>query len=137
MTETEKGRIGENLVINALSQYGHKKVKATKYHDCYDVLVDDICKIEVKYSNCIDGHYSCLLPEMIRSDFTIIVCEGWKTFVIPSFVLKVQYLQINKNTRKFNMYEDRLDLIGIHIKQMEVLKRSCNNFDAAMDIIGE
>ena len=123
MTETEKGIHAEKLICNCLCHRGHR-AELTPYHWPYDILVAGICKIEVKYSsvNEIDGFEFCL-PEIPKSDITILICEGWKTLIVPTHKIDVQHLRISRSNKKYIAYEDKYQLISDHVHSMNVLSR--------------
>lgn len=126
MTATEKGNIGERIIINTLIARGHQNVIHTKYHEIFDIIVENICKIEVKMAYLKKGKYNFCLPAHSRSDLTVLICEGWKTFVIPSHLLHMQNLKLAKGCNKYNEYTNRFDLVSSHIHQMKVLERMSN-----------
>ena len=133
MTETEKGNIAEKLIFKKLIKRGHKATM-TPYHWPYDILVNDVCKIEIKYSAEKNGGYEFCLPEISKSDITILVCGTWKVLIVPTHKIKVHHLRITKKNNRFVEFENMYKLISDHVHYMSKLSRL--SFSDALSVVG-
>lgn len=128
-SETDNGIEYENKCIDYIRSMGLSP-EPTSIKFPYDILVNDVTKIDVKMSNgysCDKGYwYSFNLESNIpKCDIFVFYCtnngEKEKTLIIPANILKdMRQLSIGKKSI-YDVYIDRWDYIEKHVSIMSDL----------------
>ena len=128
-SKTTNGIKYENKCIDYIKSLG-MEAEPTSIKFPYDILVNDVTKIDVKMSNgysCSKGYwYSFNLESTIpKCDIFVFYCtnngEKEKTLIIPANVLKgIHQFSIGKKSI-YDVYVDRWDYIEKHVSIMSDL----------------
>lgn len=116
---TQKGWKGEAIAQDILTSKGFRVEKMPTCHP-FDLLVDEVVKIDVKLSNGYiskKGYlmYSFRLEKRIPScDFYMLIAnlgQSQKIYIVPSITTHQIQISIGSTSSKYDKYIDRYDLI--------------------------
>lgn len=121
--DTYTGKQSEKYVIELLNSLGYKAEQMLQNFP-YDILVNDVCKIDVKFSHLYKGpvgnFYSfALRKDKPTCDFYILVAEDpnqvKKIYVVPSAKVIQKQIGIGQHKSIYEKYKNRFDLIESYI----------------------
>lgn len=124
--DTLKGKLSEKIAAQILEQKGFSALQMPQNHP-FDLLVNNLVKIDVKFSNLYHGeagnfysfalrkkHPSCDVYFLIaRSD-----AGSQNVFVIPSKSVAQTQISIGERHSIYNQYLNRFDVIEQYFNQL-------------------
>lgn len=129
-SDSTTGRAGEFIAKSKLEELGFTVEKmSTKYP--FDLLVDDIAKVDVKYSRLYTNNkwnfYSFHLEKRYPTcDFYILVAEcpdgSLRYFVVPAVAAHITQISIGEFSGGWYRYENRYDLLSRYIDEVSKIQ---------------
>lgn len=127
-SHTQTGRIGEFIALSWLTSYGYKTQKmSTRYP--YDLLVEDLVKIDVKFANKLNGkdgsfYYTFGLEKRYPTcDIYLLITHDDKGknsfYVVPAKNVMQRQISMGINRSIYHKYKDRVDIVEQYIKAFQ------------------
>lgn len=126
---TNVGKEAEKYVCNQLLQLGFSPKQMLQNYP-FDLLVNEVCKVDVKYSNLYKGKngnfYSfSLRKQPATCDFYILVAENDRKaktiYVVPACTVNQKHISIGEVNSAYHIYENRFDLLTEYIDMVSEL----------------
>lgn len=128
--DTNKGKQAEFLAKTMLENLNFNVTKMSQ-NFAYDLLVESVCKIDVKFSNLYKGEngnfYSFALRKKYPTcDFYLLIAKNDELqtlcYIIPSHFCNQTQISIGEKSSQYNKYLNRFDLINDFIEFVKQIK---------------